>query len=182
MFTAPPGYAIAELDPEAVREKADALAGLLIDCVDGGASVSFMAGLDTVKARRFWLSVADQARNDGRAVLAAIRETDGQVVGTVQMIPAPYENQPHRGDVAKMLVLRSERRRGLGAALMRAAEAAARRAGKTLLVLDTASADAERVYEALGWIKCGLIPGFALWPDGRPSDTALYYKEIPANP
>lgn len=182
MFTAPPGYVIADLDPETIRQQADDLATVLIDCVDGGASVSFMAGLDHLRARRFWLGIADEAERDGRAVLAAIRNSDAKVVGTVQMIPAPYENQPHRGDIAKMLVLRSERERGLGAALMRAAEAAARAAGKTLLVLDTASAEAERVYELLGWIRCGLIPGFALWPDGRPCDTALYYKEIPATP
>lgn len=178
MFTTPPGYAIAELDPEAVRQKAADLAAVLIDCVDGGASVSFMSGLDHPRARRYWLAIAEEAERDGRAVLAAIREADGRIVGTVQMIPAPYENQPHRGDIAKMLVLRSERCRGLGAALMRAAEEAAQAAGKTLLVLDTASAEAERVYEALGWIKCGIIPGFALWPDGRPCDTTFYYKEI----
>src|SRR5262249_13334741 len=143
------GYAIEQLEPKGIRAAASDLAELLIDCVEGGASVSFMGGLDREKARRFWLEVADQAERDDRAVLVAIRKSDGRVVGTVQLIGAGIENQPHRAEIAKMLVLRSQRRSGLGAALMRAAEEAAVRAGKTLLTLDTASSDAERLYAAL---------------------------------
>jgi GNAT superfamily N-acetyltransferase len=86
------------------------------------------------------------------------------------------ENQPHRGDLAKMLVHRRARRLGVGAALLGAAEAGARAAGKTLLVLDTASDDAERLYERGGWQRCGVIPGYALLPDGPPCATTYYFK------
>jgi GNAT superfamily N-acetyltransferase len=174
----PTGYSIQRLDPFAVRTRARELAQLLIDCVEGGASVSFMAGLERTRAERFWEDVARRAESDGRAVLAAIRESDGLVVGTVQMIPAGTENQPHRADIAKMLVLRSHRRHGLGAALMRAAEAAAVAAGKTLLTLDTASEGAERLYASLGWIRVGTIPNYALNPDGSPCDTVIFYKAL----
>jgi GNAT superfamily N-acetyltransferase len=96
----------------------------------------------------------------------------------VQVVLAQPENQPHRADLSKMLVHRHARRRGVGAALMRAAEEAARAAGKTLLVLDTASGEAERLYERAGWTRVGVVPGFALWPDGRPCDTTYFYKRI----
>jgi GNAT superfamily N-acetyltransferase len=179
MRGAPRGYTIRRLTPRAIRAAADELSAVLIDCVSDGASVSFMAGLGRRKARRFWLGVADQAARDGRAVLAAVRARDGRIVGTVQMIPAASENQPHRADIAKMLVLREERRRGLGVALMRAAEAAAADAGKTLLTLDTASDGAERLYAALGWTRVGAIPNYALMPDGSPCDTVIYFKALP---
>jgi len=174
------GYSVRRLDPSGVRDVASELAQVLVDCVEGGASVSFMSGLDLAKARGFWIEVAAKSESDGRAVFAAIRERDGKVVGTVQMIPAGFENQPHRGEIAKMLVLRSERRRGLGGALMRAAEAAAHEAGKTLLTLDTASDDAERLYRSLGWIEVGRIPDYALLPDGRPCPTIVFYKMLAA--
>jgi GNAT superfamily N-acetyltransferase len=135
----------------------DALAELLIDCVDGGASVSFMQPLPKAKAIAFWRGVADEAALGQRALLVA--EDGSGIVGTVQVVLAQAENQPHRGDVSKMLVHRRARGRGLGAALMQAAEEVARESGKTLLVLDTASADAERLYAGLGWQRCGVIPG-----------------------
>jgi GNAT superfamily N-acetyltransferase len=173
----PNGYSIRALDPPSIRAKAADLAEVLVDCVAGGASVSFMSGLDRPRAERFWQSIADRAEGDGRAVLTAIRDTDGKIVGTVQMIPAGTENQPHRADVSKMLVMRAHRRHGLGAALMRAAEAAAAAVGKTL-TLDTASDDAERLYSSLGWMRVGVIPNYALNPDGSPCATVIYYKEI----
>lgn len=172
------GYSIQRLDPAALRARAAELADVLIDCVAGGASVSFMDGLDRARAERFWTDIADRAARDGRAVLAAIRDEDGIVVGTVQMIPAATENQPHRADIAKMLVLRAHRRHGLGAALMQAAEAAAAEAGKTLLTLDTASDAAERLYASLGWNRVGTIPNYALNPDGSPCDTVIFYKQL----
>ena len=172
------GYSILRLDPPGIRARAAELADVLIDCVEGGASVSFMSGLDRRRAEGFWKDIADRAERDARAVLAAVRDSDGKIVGTVQMIPAGTDNQPHRADVAKMLVLRAERRRGLGAALMRAAEAAAIDAGKTLLTLDTASDDAERLYAALGWERVGVIPNYALNPDGSFCDTVIYFKRV----
>jgi GNAT superfamily N-acetyltransferase len=174
----PNGYSIQRLSPSGIRAKASELAAVLVDCVAGGASVSFMDGLDHKRAERFWCEVADRAESDGRAVLAAIRDADGTVVGTVQMIPAGYENQPHRADIAKMLVPRAHRRHGLGAALMRAAEAAAAEAGKTLLTLDPASDDAERLYASLGWQRVGVIPNYALNPDGSSCATVIFYKEL----
>jgi ribosomal protein S18 acetylase RimI-like enzyme len=100
------------------------------------------------------------------------------VIGTVQVVLTAPENQPHRGEIAKLLVHRSARRRGLGEALMRAAEAAALEAGKTLLVLDTSSPDAERLYGRLGWQRVGVIPDYALWPQGGFVATTIFYKNL----
>ncbi|NRR32534.1 GNAT family N-acetyltransferase [Oxalobacteraceae bacterium] len=155
-----------------------ALAMLLKDCVDGGASVSFMSPLSLEKAAGFWRGVADGVARGERVLLVA--ENAQAIVGTVQLVLAMPDNQPHRADLSKMLVLRSARRHGLGAKLMQAAEQAARGHGKTLLVLDTASADAERLYARLGWRLCGRIPGFALLPNGEPCDTSYFYRELPA--
>jgi GNAT superfamily N-acetyltransferase len=151
------------------------LGDVLIDCVEGGASVSFMLPMTRAKADAFWRSVAASVTRGERLVLAAEDES-GAIVGTAQVILAQPENQPHRGDLAKMLVHRRARRRGIGAALLAAAERAALDAGKTLLVLDTASDDAERLYARGGWQRCGEIPGYALWPDGGPCATTYYFK------
>lgn len=150
------------------------LAELLIDCVDGGASVSFMHPLPMDKALAFWRGVADSAARGERALLVA--EDAAGIVGTVQVVLDQPENQPHRADVAKMLVHRRARRQGLGEALMQAAEQVARECGKTLLVLDTASDDAERLYARLGWQRCGVIPGYALLPQGGLCDTTYFYR------
>lgn len=150
------------------------LAELLIDCVDGGASVSFMHPLSMAKALAFWRGVADSAARGERALLVA--EDSSGIVGTVQVVLDQPENQPHRADVAKMLVHRRARRRGLGESLMQNAEQVARECGKTLLVLDTASGDAERLYARLGWQRCGVIPGYALFPNGEPCDTTYFYR------
>lgn len=152
------------------------LADLLIDCVDGGASVSFMAPLTMGKALDFWRGVAEGVARGERVLLVA--EDANGIIGTVQLILAQPENQPHRADVAKMLVHRRARRQGLGAALMQAAEQTAREAGQTLLVLDTASAEAERLYARQGWQRVGVIPGYALLPTGEPCDTAYFYKVL----
>jgi GNAT superfamily N-acetyltransferase len=147
--------------PAAVSDRhVEGLADVLIDCVDGGASVSFMQPLPRAKALEFWRGVADGVAQGERALLIA--EDGGGVIGTVQLILHQPENQPHRADLSKMLVHRRARRRGVGAALLRAAEGAARECGKSLLVLDTASDDAERLYASLGWQRCGVIPGYAL--------------------
>ncbi|MEO5844051.1 MAG: GNAT family N-acetyltransferase [Caldimonas sp.] len=153
-----------------------ALAALLIDCVDGGASVSFMQPLDVGRAETFWRGVAAGVAAGDRALFVA---DDGEgIVGTVQLVLGQPENQPHRADVSKMLVHRRARRQGIGAALMRSAEEGARAAGRTLLVLDTASADAERLYARLGWQRCGTIPGYALLPQGGPCDTTFFYRVL----
>jgi GNAT superfamily N-acetyltransferase len=153
-----------------------ALAELLIDCVDGGASVSYMHPLPMPRALAFWRQVADGVARGERGLLVA--EDAGGIVGTVQLVLEQPENQPHRADVSKMLVHRRARRQGLGAALMQAAELLGRECGKTLLVLDTASGDAERLYARLGWQRCGVIPGYALLPHGGLCDTTYFYRAL----
>jgi GNAT superfamily N-acetyltransferase len=152
-----------------------ALGDVLIDCVEGGASVSFMLPMTRAKADAFWRSTAASVARGERVVLAA-EDTTRAIVGTAQVILTQPENQPHRGDLAKMLVHRRARRHGVGAALLVAAEHHARRAGKTLLVLDTASPDAERLYARHGWQRCGEIPHYALMPDGAPCATTIFFK------
>lgn len=178
----PQGFRLTRLTPDDIRAHADALAEVLVDCVDGGASVNFMAGFTHERARAFWRRTAEQAQSDHRALFIATRESDGELVGTVQMVPVGIENQPHRGEVSKMLVKRNARRNGLGAALMRAAEEAALEAGRTLLILDTASDDAERLYASLGWIEAGRIPDYALMPDGAPCASVFFYRKLAPTP
>jgi GNAT superfamily N-acetyltransferase len=172
-------YRIERLETIGEREIGD-LTDVLIDCVAGGASVSFMWPLPRAKAETFWRRVAASAARGERLLLAA-KDADGAIVGTVQVVRAEPENQPHRGDIAKMLVHRRVRRLGVGAALLAAAERAARAAGLTLLVLDTVTGgDAERLYARHGWQRCGEIPSYALWPDGEPCATTIYFKGLPA--
>lgn len=155
----------------------DALADLLIDCVEGGASVSFMLPLTRERAVAFWRRVAAGVAAGERALLIA--EDVVGVCGTVQLILDQPENQPHRADLAKMLVHSRARRRGLGEALMRAAESAARESGKTLLVLDAVTGgDAARLYERLGWVRVGDVPGYALLPGGGLCGTTYYYRDL----
>ena len=155
---------------------ADALAELLIACVGSGASVSFMHPLSVAKATAFWHTVARSVAAGDRVLLVAYDGTE--LLGTVQLLLDQPENQPHRAEIAKMLVHVGARRRGVGSLLMNAAEAAARAAGKTLLVLDTASPDAERLYGRCGWQLCGCIPDYALNPHGGLAATAVFYKRI----
>jgi len=154
----------------------DGLSDVLIDCVEGGASVSFMLPMTRAKADAFWRDACESAARGERVVLAA--EDEAGIVGTVQVIFDLPENQPHRGDLAKMLVHRRARKRGVGAALLRAAEQSARDAGKTLLVLDTASDDAERLYARQGWQRFGQVPDYALWPEGGFCAATFYYKTL----
>ena len=172
---------IRPLPPQEAREQVGALSAVLIDCVEGGASVSFMSPLTRERADAFWQGVAEGVADGERILLVAQEDTSGRIVGTVQIVLKQPENQPHRADIAKMLVHGQARKRGIGAALMRAAEDAARRAGKTVLVLDTVTGgDAERLYERVGWIRSGVIPNYALWPRGGFCDTTVFYKQISA--
>jgi GNAT superfamily N-acetyltransferase len=155
----------------------EALADVLIDCVEGGASVSFMHPLPQERAIAFWRRVADGVAVGERALIVA-EDTRG-ICGTVQLILGQPDNQPHRADLAKMLVHRRARRQGIGAALLRVAEDTARECGKTLLVLDTVTdGPAAPLYERLGWVRVGVIPGYALMPDGTLCDTTLYYRNL----
>ena len=157
----------------------DELSAVLIDCVEGGASVSFMHPLTRDRAVAFWRRVAQGVAAGQRALLVA--EDARGLCGTVQLVLDQPENQPHRADLAKMLVHRRARRQGLGAALMRAAERTARECGKTLLVLDAVTGgDAERLYERLGWVRVGVIPGYALLPRGGVCSTTVFYRDLGA--
>jgi GNAT superfamily N-acetyltransferase len=135
-----------------------------------------MSPLPIDKAVTFWRGIAGQLAEERRALLVA--EDDRGVVGTVQLVFDLPENQPHRADLSKMLVHRRARRRGVGEALLRAAEELARENARWLLVLDTASADAERLYARAGWIRVGVVPGFALWPEGGLCDTTFFYRRL----
>jgi GNAT superfamily N-acetyltransferase len=153
------------------------LADVLIDCVEGGASVSFMHPLSRGRAVAFWRRVAQDVAAGRRALLVA--DDAHGLCGTVQLVLDQPDNQPHRADLAKMLVHRRARRQGLAAALLRAAEAEARECGKTLLVLDAVTGgDAARLYERLGWVRVGDIPGYALFPRGGLCSTTVYYRNL----
>jgi len=153
------------------------LAGVLLDCVDGGASVSFMQPLSRERAVAFWRSVAEEVATGARALLVA--EDRLGICGTVQLVLHQPENQTHRADVAKLLVHRRARRQGLAALLMRAAEVTAREGGKRLLVLDTVTdGDAARLYERLGWNRVGDIPDYALLPGGGLAGTTVFYRKL----
>jgi len=167
---------IRSLDSIGERELAG-LCDVLIDCVEGGASVNFMWPMTRAKAETYWRGVADSLARNERAVVIAEDER-GEILGTAQAVWAPQENQPHRADLSKMLVRRNARRHGVGALVLVAAEAAAREAGRTLLVLDTASVEAERLYERGGWQRVGTVPRYALLPDGPYCSTVIFYKDL----
>jgi GNAT superfamily N-acetyltransferase len=167
---------IRQLDSIAPREMAG-LCDVLIDCVEGGASVNFMRPMTREKAERYWHFVAGSLSRGERALVVA-EDDGGEIMGTAQAVWAEAENQPHRADISKMLVRRNARRHGVGALVLAAAERAARDAGRTLLVLDTASPEAERMYERGGWQRVGTVPKFALLPDGPFCHTVFFYKDL----
>ncbi len=157
----------------------DGLCAVLIDCVEGGASVNFMWPMTRAKAERYWRGVAESLARGERALVVAEDER-GDILGTAQAVWASPENQPHRADISKMLVRRSARNHGVGALVLAAAERAAFDAGRTLLVLDTASPEAERLYERGGWQRVGSVPKYALMPDGPFCSTVFFYKDLAA--
>lgn len=153
----------------------EALVELLVDSVDSGASVGFLPPLAEAEARAYWDSMRVDLAASGRSL--ALAWVDGRVAGTAQLIEAGKANARHRAEVAKVLVHSAFRRRGLGAALMRAVEQRAREQGKRTLVLDTREGDsAERLYQSLGWIRVGVIPEYARNGEGALDGTVLYYK------
>jgi GNAT superfamily N-acetyltransferase len=168
---------IRRLAGSELDEQLDALAAVLEDCVAGGASVGYMWPFSHADARVAFEGFAAEVARGRRLILAAF--DDRELVGTVQVVLAVPANQPHRGEIARMLVRRSSRRRGIAGALMDRAEEEARAEGKTLLVLDAVTdGDAARLYDRLGWTSVGVIPNYALYPDGRPCDTTVFWKEL----
>ena len=169
---------VRRLGAAEAAERIDELADVLVDCVQGGASVSFMWPFETDKARAFWRHVADGVARGERALLVA-EDAERRIVGTVQLVLALPENQPHRADVAKLLVHRRARRQGVAQRLMALVDTTARDEGRTLLVLDTVTGgDAERLYPRAGWQRVGEVPGYALMPDGRFCGTTFFYKAL----
>ena len=169
---------VRRIGPNEAVTHIEALADVLVDCVEGGASVSFMLPLSREKALAFWRNTAEGVARRERVLLVA-EDPDGQVMGTVQLVTLQPDNQPHRADVSKMLVRRQSRRRGIAQRLMAAIEDVARDEGKTVLVLDTVTGgDAERLYERAGWQRVGVVPNYALMPDGALCGTTFYYKHV----
>ena len=165
------------LDAATARDAVGELAAVLVDAVEGGDSVSFMAGFGIADARAFYESLLPELEGGTRVLLAAY--VDGGVVGTVQLVHAWPPNSRHRADVAKLLVHRRARGRGVGRALMERLEEEARADGKTLLILDTVSERAaDRLYERLGWTRLGTVPDYARDPDGSFCDATFFYKHL----
>jgi GNAT superfamily N-acetyltransferase len=155
----------------------DGLAAVLADCVAGGASVSYMAPFTHDQAREAFQSMAAEVDRGRRLLLAAF--AGDRLLGTVQVILALPPNQPHRAEIAKLLVHREARNRGVARLLMEHADAEARAEGRTLLVLDTVTGGtADRLYTRLGWTRVGEIPGFALYPDGRLCGSTIFWKAL----
>ncbi|MRS15906.1 GNAT family N-acetyltransferase [Enterobacteriaceae bacterium RIT691] len=167
---------VLPLSQQDILRRLPELTDILVDCVNGGASVSFMLPFHPDKAAAFWHNVAQSVGEDERVVLAAFNG-DGQLLGTVQLITDFPENQPHRGEVAKLLVHSRGRRQGIARMLMDALENTARGCGKTVLVLDTSTGSgAETFYQQCGWQKAGEIPQYALMPEGGLTPTSIFYK------
>lgn len=174
----PPPITIRRIGADEATACLEGLAELLIDCVQGGASVSFMWPLPRARALAFWQGVAEGVIRNERVLLIA-QDTGGTILGTVQLVTAMPENQPHRAEVAKMLVHRRARRQGLARRLLAAVEDVARAQGRPVLVLDTATGgDAERLYRRAGWQEVGVVPDYALMPDGSMCSTTFFHKRV----
>jgi GNAT superfamily N-acetyltransferase len=167
---------ILVLDAAAAQAAIGELADVLADCVTGGASVSFMLPYSRADATKFFDKVIASVAAGDTVLVAA--KLDGRIVGTVQLGLDMPPNQPHRGDIKKLLVHRSARNHGIGAKLMARAEQEAKARGRTLLVLDTAGSEAERLYVRTGWQRVGVIPDYAMWPAGGFCDTTFFWKKI----
>jgi GNAT superfamily N-acetyltransferase len=168
---------ISILTADEARKAIPELCEVLADCVEGGASVGFMQPYLPADAAPYWRDVADSVA--AGVNLLAVAKVNGRIAGTVQVGFATMPNQPHRGDLKKLLVHRSARGLGLARLLMEAIEAEAVRHGKHILVLDTATgSEAEAIYPKLGWEKVGVIPDYAMWPQGGYCGTTLFYKRL----
>ncbi len=168
---------IREIDALEAERRIAELGAILVDAVENGASVNFLAGFTPAEAQTFWRGQLSGLADGSRHLIVA--DDGDRFVGTVVLTLAPQPNQPHRADVGKMLVLSSRRRQGLGRKLLDAVEALARAKGRTLLMLDTSSGSAgDLLYRSRGWTEYGVVPGHALSTDGVPTATSFYYKEV----
>jgi GNAT superfamily N-acetyltransferase len=154
------------------------LGALLKDAVDGGASVNFVSGVTQVQTEGWWLGRSARVA-DGTITVFVARDGDGRIVGSTLLERSVNPNSPHRAEIGKVIVDRSMRRQGVASALMRAAEDLARAEGRWMLILDTVTGSpAAALYESLGWVTVGTIPGYALNTDGVPEAATYYYKDL----
>ncbi len=170
-------FTISRLDAAEAKTRIAELADIVLDCVAGGASVSFMADITRSEALVFWGNVMEGVESGARILLVA--EKEGQLIGTVQVVASGIPNQPHRSDLSKMLVHRQGRGKGVGAALLKEAEHQSLYSGRWLMVLDTVTgSDGERLYKRGRWTQVGVIPNYAMWPDGSLCPTTYFYRDL----
>jgi GNAT superfamily N-acetyltransferase len=179
---AAPDTTIRELDADEYRAAIPGLAALIVDAVDSGAGVNFLAGVTHDEAAGWWTERIDLVR---RGVISAFVALDGEtidpetIVGCTLLIRSTNPNSPHRAEIGKVLVLQSARRRGIATALMDAAEARARADGRWMLMLDTVTGSAaDTFYRVTGWNELGVMPNHALTPDGTPTATTFFWKDL----
>ena len=154
------------------------LGALLKDAVDGGASVNFVSGVTQLQTEGWWSGRSARVA-DGTITVFVARDGDGRIVGSTLLERSVNPNSPHRAEIGKVIVDRSMRRQGVASALMRAAEDLARAEGRWMLILDTVTGSpAAALYESLGWVTVGTIPGYALNTDGVPEAATYYYKDL----
>lgn len=168
---------VEALDPGEYEDAIPALADLVVDAVAGGASINFLADVTPEFAGAWWRARLDEVL-DGTTTLFVARDGD-RIVGSTLLMRSTNANSPHRAEIGKVIVHRSARRRGLARALMTAAEDHARAEGRWMLVLDTVTgSDADAMYRALGWQETGIVPDYALLPDGRPWPATFFWKDL----
>ena len=168
---------ITRLSAAELRASAKELADLLVDAVNGGASLGFVSPFGHDAAAAWWEELAP-AVADGRRLIWAARSGD-RLTGTVSLALEPKPNAPHRAEIAKLVVHRDARGQGLGRRLLAAAEEAATVAGRTLLLLDTESGSAaEYLYRSAGWTEIGVVPDHAALPSGPLRPTTFFYKSL----
>lgn len=171
---------VATLSADDYEAAIPGLAALLVDAVDGGAGVNFLAGVTVDETAAWWRDRLDQVR-DGTITAFVVRDPDdpSRILGSTILIRSRNPNSPHRAEIGKVLVHRSARRRGLGRALMTAAEDHARAEGRWLLLLDTQQGSAaDAMYRALGWHVFGVVPNHAMLTDGTLSTTTYFWKDL----
>ena len=170
-------FTVRAVDAAAIAAARPRLGEIMIDCVEHGASIGFLSPLGADEADAYWQRI-ERAVADGRCVLFVAETAAGDLAGTVQLDIDTLPNQMHRGTVSKLLVATAARRQGIGEALMVELERVAAELGRWLLILDTATDAAERLYERLGWSRSGVIPDYALNPDRSLTPTAFYWKRL----
>ncbi len=168
---------IQALDSKGFRAAIPGLAALTVDAVERGSGVNFLAGATTAETGAWWTARTDLV--DAGVITVFVARDGERVVGSTLIERSTNANSPHRAEIGKVIVLGSYRRRGIGAGLMRAAEARARADGRWLLILDTvAGSAAEAMYRDLGWTAFGVVPNHALLPDGTPAATTYFWKDL----